>query len=118
MKAVRNRPPGVEVVDVDEPDGDGHLVRVAATGICASDLNYLKYGSTQIAGHEFAGTLEDGTAVAVEPIFGCDACAECDAGSYNRCEKGPTAMGMLDPGGMCEWFRAPARAIVPLPPGL
>ncbi len=118
MKAVRNAPPGVEVVDIDEPEGDGELVRVAATGICASDLNYLRYGSTQIAGHEFAGVLEDGTAVAVEAIFGCGACPQCERGSYNLCELGPTALGMLDPGGMCEWFRAPRHALVPLPDGL
>ena len=52
MKAVRNAPPSVEVVDVDEPEGEGELVRVVATGICASDLKYLRWGSTQIAGHE------------------------------------------------------------------
>ena len=74
MRAVRNAPPGVEVVEIDEPEGDGELVRVAATGICASDLNYLRFGSTQIAGHEFAGVLDDGTPVAVEAIFGCGAC--------------------------------------------
>ena len=28
-----------------------------ATEICASDLKYLRWGSTQIAGHEFAGVL-------------------------------------------------------------
>ena len=44
---MRNTPPGVEVVDVDEPHGEGELVRVAVTGICASDLNYLRFGSTQ-----------------------------------------------------------------------
>ena len=77
MRAVRNAPPGVEVVDIDEPEGDGELVRVAATGICASDLNYLQYGSTQIAGHEFAGVRQDGTPVAVEPMFGCGDCPQC-----------------------------------------
>lgn len=118
MKAVRNAPPTVEVVDVDEPTGEGELVAVAVTGICASDLNYLQYGSTQIAGHEFAGTLEDGTPVAVEAIFGCGACAQCEAGNYNRCERGVQGLGMTDPGGMTEWFRAPRRALVALPPGL
>jgi threonine dehydrogenase-like Zn-dependent dehydrogenase len=118
MRAVRNAPPGVEVVDVDEPEGDGELVRVSGTGICASDLGYLQFGSTQIAGHEFAGRRADGTAVAVEAIFGCGACPQCELGNYNVCEHGPTALGMLDPGAMCEWFRAPAHALVPLPPGL
>jgi threonine dehydrogenase-like Zn-dependent dehydrogenase len=118
LKAVRNAPPGVEVIQIDEPEGEGELVRVAVTGICASDLNYLRFGSTQIAGHEFAGLREDGTAVAVEAIFGCGKCPQCEMGSYNRCERGPTALGMLDPGGMCEWYRAPRHALVPLPAGL
>jgi len=118
VKAVRNAAPTVEVVELDEPPGEGELVRVTATGICASDLNYLRFGSTQIAGHEFAGTLEDGTPVAVEAIFGCGSCEQCERSAYNLCESGPTALGMLDPGGMCEWYRAPARALVPLPPEL
>ncbi len=100
---------------MDEPQGDGELVRVVGTGICASDLIYLRFGSTQIAGHEFAGRLSDGTPVAVEAIFGCRNCPQCDMGSYNLCERGPTALGMFDPGGMCEWFLAPRHALVPLP---
>lgn len=118
MKAVRNAPPSVEVVDVAEPDGEGELVRVVAAGICASDLKYLQFGSTQIAGHEFAGVLEDGTAVAVEGFFGCGKCEQCEQGTYNMCVNGPTAPGMLSPGGMSEWFRAPRHVLVPLPSGL
>ena len=118
MKAVRNAPPTVEVVEIDEPDGPGELVRVASAGICASDLLYLRFGSTQIAGHEFAGVLEDGTPVAVEAIFGCDDCEECNVGNFNRCRRGVQGLGMMDPGGMCEWFRAPLHALVPLPDGL
>ena len=118
MKAVRNAPPAVDVVDVDEPEGTGELVRVLAAGICASDLKYLRWGSTQIAGHEFAGVTGDGTCVAVEGFFGCGRCAQCEQGSYNMCDAGPTAPGMLSPGGMAEWFRAPRHALVPLPPGL
>jgi threonine dehydrogenase-like Zn-dependent dehydrogenase len=118
MRAVRNAPPEVEVVDVDEPEGDGTLIQVVAAGICASDLQYLQYGSREIAGHEFAGLLEDGTPVAVEAIFGCHGCPQCDRGNYNRCESGPTALGMLSAGGMSEYFRAPRHALTPLPPGL
>jgi threonine dehydrogenase-like Zn-dependent dehydrogenase len=119
VKAVRNAPPSVEVVDVDGPEGAGELVRVAATGICASDLKYLRWGSTQIAGHEFAGVLADGTAVAVEGFFGCAKCEQCEQGNYNMCTGGlPTALGMLSPGGMSEWFRAPRHVLVPLPTGL
>jgi 2-desacetyl-2-hydroxyethyl bacteriochlorophyllide A dehydrogenase len=119
VKAVRNALPSVEVVDVEEPEGEGELVRVAAAGICASDLKYLRWGSTQIAGHEFAGNLEDGTAVAVEGFFGCGACEQCEQGTYNMCTAGlPTAPGMLSPGGMSEWFLAPHHVLVPLPADL
>src|SRR6478735_358577 len=45
VKAVRNAPPSVEVVDVDEPEGEGELVRVVATEICASDLKYLRWAA-------------------------------------------------------------------------
>jgi 2-desacetyl-2-hydroxyethyl bacteriochlorophyllide A dehydrogenase len=119
VKAVRNAPPSVEVVDVNDPEGDGELVRVVAAGICASDFKYLRWGSTQVAGHEFAGVLEDGTAVAVEGFFGCGKCVQCEQGVLNMCTAGlPTAPGMLSPGGMSEWFRAPHHALVPLPSDL
>ena len=106
MRAIRNGLPEVAVVDVDEPDGDGALIRVAAAGICASDLQYLKWGSREIAGHEFAGVLDDGTAVAVEAIFGCRGCPQCDRGNFNLCASGPTALGMTSSGGMSEYYRA------------
>jgi threonine dehydrogenase-like Zn-dependent dehydrogenase len=119
MKAVRNASPQVEVVEVDEPDGSGELIRVVSAGICASDLMYLEYGSRVVAGHEFAGFREDGTAVAVEAIFGCGSCSECEAGNFNRCQSGGlTALGMLQDGGMSEYFQAPFHALVELPSGL
>ena len=42
------------------------------------DVRYLRWGSRQIAGHEFAGILEHGTAVAVEGFFGCGRCEQCE----------------------------------------
>src|SRR5271156_2385155 len=118
MKAVRNAPPQVEVVEVNDPEGTGELIRVVSAGICASDLLYLKYGSRMIAGHEFAGVRTDGTAVAVEAIFGCGSCSECDEGNFNRCQSGGlTALGMLQDGGMSEYFQAPTHALIELPRG-
>ncbi len=112
-------PGGVAVVDVDEPTGDGELVRVSTVSICASDFQYIAWGSEQIIGHEIAGVLEDGTAVAVEAIFGCDACEWCLRGNYNRCAMAATsALGITAPGGMSELFRAPTRALRRLPQGL
>lgn len=119
MKAVRGVEGGVAVDDVEEPPGEGELLRVLAAGICASDLLYLRLGSRRILGHELAGVRPDGTPVAVEALYGCGGCALCREGSYNLC---PThaqrALGVTADGGMAEQFRAPVDRLVCLPPGL
>ena len=119
MRAVRSTPPGVSMVEIDAPEDGGEIVSIRSAGICASDLVYIGYGSTMILGHELAGVTEDGTAVAIEAIFGCDnGCEHCDAGHYNVCVHGPTALGVTSNGGMSEYFAPPARSLVPLPAGL
>jgi threonine dehydrogenase-like Zn-dependent dehydrogenase len=119
MRAVRSTPPGVTVVDVDEPDGPGELVAIHSASICASDFGYIQWGSQFLLGHELAGVTEDGRAVAIEAIFGCDECELCAAGQYNLCATtGTTALGIMADGGMSEWFRAPNRSLVELPEGL
>jgi 2-desacetyl-2-hydroxyethyl bacteriochlorophyllide A dehydrogenase len=115
---VRSTPPGVAVVDVDEPTGPGVVVEIRSAGICASDLGYISWGSTMLLGHELAGVTEDGTAVAVEGIFGCGACEQCLHGQVNLCVHGPTALGVTSDGGMSEYFLVPPTALVPLPAGL
>jgi 2-desacetyl-2-hydroxyethyl bacteriochlorophyllide A dehydrogenase len=71
-----------------------------------------------LRGHELAGVTDDGTAVAVEALFGCGECPQCRKGEVNLCALGPTALGVTSDGGMSEWFVAPASALVPLPDGL
>lgn len=116
MKAVRSTEGGVSVVDLDEPPGAGELVTITSASICASDLGYIQFGSRSILGHELAGHREDGTAVAVEAIYGCLSCDQCSRGAYNLC---PThsqrALGISADGGMAEQFRAPGPRLVPLP---
>jgi 2-desacetyl-2-hydroxyethyl bacteriochlorophyllide A dehydrogenase len=118
MRAVKSTPPGVAVVDIDVPDGTGELVKIRSASICASDYKYIKFGSTMTLGHELAGVTADGTAVGVESMFGCAGCEQCDAGRYNLCVQGPTALGVTANGGMSEYFAAPAHSLVPLPVGL
>ena len=119
MRAVRSTRPGVTVVDVDEPEGPGELIKITSASICASDLGYIEMGSTMVLGHELAGVTEDGRAVAIEAIFGCGECDLCLEGRYNLCATtGTTALGVMADGGMSEWFRAPARSLVDLPDGL
>ena len=85
MRAVRSTPPGVAVVDVDEPEGPGELIKITSASICASDLGYIQMGSTMLLGHELAGVTEDGRTVAIEAIFGCGECDLCLEGRYNLC---------------------------------
>ena len=121
MKAVRSQEGGVAVVEVDEPPGvgDGELLDMRATSVCASDLSYIRFGSTNILGHELAGVRSDGTPVVVEAIYGCLDCAQCRSGAYNLCPThGQRALGMFADGGMVEQFRAPTERLVPLPAGL
>ena len=46
-------------------------VRVRSCGICASDLHLAAWNLPVTLGHEFAGVLDDGTAVAVQPNAWC-----------------------------------------------
>lgn len=70
-------------------------------------------------GHELAGTLDDGTPVAVEPIEPCWICAPCRDGAYNRCVLGPAmVMGVGREGGMAEQCLVPATSIARLPAGI
>src|SRR5689334_20464645 len=119
MKAVRGADGGVIVDDLDEPPGVGELLDMKATSVCASDLMYLGFGTTKIIGHELAGVRDDGTAVAVEAIYGCMKCDECLRGRYNLCSThAERALGVTADGGMAEQFFAPPERMVTLPPGL
>jgi 2-desacetyl-2-hydroxyethyl bacteriochlorophyllide A dehydrogenase len=119
VKAVRSGDGAVRVVDLDEPPGVGEVLDMFATSICASDLSYVRFGSTNVLGHELAGRRSDGTPVVVEAIYGCLECDQCRRGAYNLC---PThaerALGIFADGGMAEQFRAPTERLVSVPTGL
>jgi threonine dehydrogenase-like Zn-dependent dehydrogenase len=93
-------------------------VKVRSAGICSSDLHMIDAGFDLPAtlGHEVAGTLPDGRAVAIEPIAPCGHCDMCVAGDYNLCRLGPAMVhGIALDGGMAEEILVPERCIVPLP---
>jgi 2-desacetyl-2-hydroxyethyl bacteriochlorophyllide A dehydrogenase len=119
VKAVRSGEGAVRVVQLDEPPGTGEVLDMVATSICASDLSYIRFGSTNVLGHELAGRRGDGTPVVVEAIYGCLECAQCRRGAYNLCPThGQRALGIFADGGMAEQFRAPSERLVDVPPGL
>lgn len=115
MKAVRHTENGIEVLQVDDPDPhDGVVVRVAAAGICASDLHLLEWGPSPVTiGHEVAGWLEDGTTVAIEPNRYCGECDRCRRGMTQLCSEGRLAGVVID-GGMADAMVVPEANLVPL----
>jgi len=121
VKAVRFEQGAVRVVDAEAPRGEGVRVRVSACGICASDLAMLDAGFpiAGIPGHEIAGTLADGTAVAIEPVAPCGACEFCRTGDYQVCRAGVEIIyGVGRNGGMADEIVVPERCLVALPRGL
>jgi 2-desacetyl-2-hydroxyethyl bacteriochlorophyllide A dehydrogenase len=70
-------------------------------------------------GHEMAGELADGRAVAVEPLAICGECDCCLRGDYNLCRGGPGhLMGVGLDGGMSESIVVPERCLVALAPSI
>lgn len=120
MKAIRIDSGKPEYVDTLLPSGDGVLVRVLSSSICGSDLHLIEAGWAEgrVLGHEFAGETEDGTAVAVEPIYGCGDCGFCHDGRHSHCVGGAAIVGVSEDGGMAEYVRVPKGLVLPLPSGL
>ncbi len=118
MRAVRIEAPGrVVTIELPEPEpGPGEVsVRVVASAICATDRRLASLGTPvpRIPGHEVAGTLEDGTAVGVQPNVGCGRCASCAQGLENRCPD-HVDIGIQRDGGLAEWIVVPERHVVEL----
>lgn len=118
MKAVRCCDKHVHVVDVPTPQGEGVLVNVRSAGICGSDLHMINagYELTATLGHEVAGTLPDGRAVALEPMAPCGHCDMCVQGDYQLCRLSVAMVfGLARDGGMAQQILVPQRSLVPLP---
>ncbi len=120
MRGVRNTEDGIRVLDVPapEPTGDQVRVRVAAAGICGSDLHLLDWGPMAVTlGHEVAGWLDDDTPVAIEPVHRCGTCDRCLRGDTHLCRTAQTIGIGLD-GGMADEVVVPPYCLVALPDGL
>lgn len=118
MRAVRITEDGPSIVEVDEPVGDGVLMRVAASSICGTDVGLAAMGLSGFTlGHEFAGFV-NGVPYAVEPTNFCGACDQCVAGQTQRCVGEHTNLGILVDGGLADRARVLPEHLVPLPSGL
>lgn len=126
MHAVRCSAHGIETHDL-APDApalhgpeDGVRIRVRSASICQTDVALSHLGALPFTlGHEFAGLLDDGTPVGIEPLAPCGRCEACRRNDYHFCEKGHAmVLGIGRNGGMAEEVLVPARSVVPLPSGL
>ena len=122
MKAIRIANNEPIFSDCAEPQGDGVLVRVVSSSICATDLHVLPTGFLEgrIPGHEYAGHTPDGKAVAIEPFHSCGSCLACADGLIMHCQTQdlPTVSGLTRDGGMAESVLVPEASLVELPTGL
>jgi threonine dehydrogenase-like Zn-dependent dehydrogenase len=124
-----------ELVDVADPvPGTGEVViEVQASGICGSDLHYLRSPRDQrpdppvIAGHEPSGIVaargpgvpsgkaKVGDRVMVHHYTACAACPDCTAGWPQLCTQAPVrTFGKTDHGGHAAYMAVPAATLVPL----
>jgi L-iditol 2-dehydrogenase len=119
----------VELVESPRPDPgpDESLVRVAAVGLCGSDLHWFSEGGIGdavlhrplVLGHEFGGTVEGGPLhgrrVAVDPAIPCEKCDQCRQGNHNLCPQVRFAGHGTTDGGLQEYVSWPTHLLFPVP---
>lgn len=115
-------------------------VKIAAGGICGSDLHYYHHGgfgtvrirAPMALGHEIAGVvaavgsgvsgIAEGTRVAVNPSLPCGVCSYCRDGLRNHClDMRFMGSAMRDPhvqGGFREYVTVDASQVFPIAPSL
>lgn len=122
MKAVRyhgpNRPFRLDKVERREPGPGEVLVRVAASGMCHTELHFrsglLDLGVAPIVmGHEVVGRIEavgagvapnrTGERVIVYYYLGCHECAYCRVGDEHLCPNLRAEYGFVSDGGYAEY---------------
>lgn len=112
----------------DMPDsvaGAGeHLIRIAASGICGSDMHAFLGHDTRrpaplILGHEAAGTIQggthDGMRVTINPLVTCMDCPACKAGRENLCPTRQIISMQPREGAFAQFVAMPMRNLVEVP---
>ena len=130
MRALQfDAPRKARVVEVADPTPGAHdvVIRVAACGICGTDVHIFHgdyLGEYPIVpGHEFAGRVEAvgnavarvrvGDLAAIEPNLSCGRCEACLSNRQNFCDAW-RGIGVTLPGGMAELAAAPEEAVFPV----
>ena len=118
----------VETLPVPKIGAGEMLVKVAACGVCPTDIKKIHYGTVpppRIFGHETAGTIvkvgarvrgfRAGERVALHHHVPCLRCYDCRHGAYSHCEqcKRTGITGGFEPagGGYAEYVRVMSMAL-------
>ncbi|BBD73808.1 alcohol dehydrogenase [Sulfodiicoccus acidiphilus] len=131
---------GLKLVNREKPlPGDGEiLVRVAASGVCHSDVHLLKSELLPVQegfvlGHEVSGWVEalgpgttnsyglsPGDQVVVSWILPCGKCRYCATGKENYCRTSLSRMtGIMGiQGGHADYLAVPEIGVIPLAKGV
>ncbi|MCK4341392.1 MAG: zinc-binding dehydrogenase [Phycisphaerae bacterium] len=134
MKAVVFHGPekGLKIEDIPVPQiGDDQiLVKVAACGVCHTDLHYIEHGVPTfkkppiVLGHEASGIVEkaganvtnvkQGQRVLIPAVLTCGHCQACRLGRENICSS-MTMLGNHFDGAYAEYVAVPAKDVLDLP---
>ncbi|MFZ5962852.1 zinc-dependent alcohol dehydrogenase [Thalassococcus sp. BH17M4-6] len=120
---------GVETLALREvadpvPHAGEHLIRLAASGICGSDMHaYLGHDVRRpaplILGHEAAGTVtggpRDGERVTINPLVTCGTCPACTGGRENLCPERQIISMPPREGAFAQFVAMPERNLVTVP---
>jgi (R,R)-butanediol dehydrogenase/meso-butanediol dehydrogenase/diacetyl reductase len=130
IAAITNDAHGFDVVDLADPvpGPEDVVIRVAACGVCGSDIKAQPFMPPgMVMDHELGGELvavgsavdglKKGMNAAVLPVFSCGECSFCRSGSVSHCPH-VQYIGMGPGGGFAELAVVPARHAFPLPPEL
>lgn len=116
---------------IPEYGPDEVLVRVAACGVCGSDIpRMLTKGAHRmpiICGHEFSGRITklgsnvkgfvEGELVAIPPLIPCRKCDQCLTTNYSRC-KDYSYIGSRRDGAYAEYVNVPVGNLLKAPQDL
>jgi len=126
----QNQPLEIQDIPVPEPGPNEVLVKVAACGVCHTDLHYIDHGTPTfkpppiILGHEASGIVagwgtevtewSEGDRVLLPSIFTCGTCAACRIGRDNVCHN-LIMLGNHVDGAYAEYVLAPSQSAFALP---
>lgn len=123
---------GLKIEDIPVPqiNDDQVLVKVAACGVCHTDLHYIEHGVPTfkkppvVLGHEASGIvdqvggnvahLKKGQRVLIPAVLTCGHCSACRQGRENICANMQMLGNHFD-GAYAEYVAVPAKDVLDLP---